>query len=247
MSIFHRNPRPVTYVTPGGDFYPLFMNMAEQAHLLIAGATGSGKSVVVNGIIYTLLAHSPAKVEFILIDPKRVELVQYKPLPHVLQYASEPAQMVQALQYALTVTDRRYKEMSKAGERKYNGADLYIIIDELADLMTTNKRAVMPLIQRLCQIGRAARVHVIAATQCPLATVIPTPIKVNFDSRVALRTRSAQDSRNIIGVTGCECLPRYGQGYYMTPEGLTLYNILMYPEADYKQMIDYWKTNRRPA
>lgn len=244
MNIFNRKPRQIVYKTPGGRFYRLYESMGEQPHLLVAGATGSGKSVVINGIIYTLLQHSPAKVQFTLIDPKRVELVQYAKLPHVVQYATEPAAMVQALGQALQITDERYKSMALEGLKKYNGPDLYIIIDELADLMTTNKRQIQPLIQRLCQIGRAARVHVIAATQCPLTAVIPTPIKVNFDSRVALRTRSAQDSRNILGVTGCEVLPRYGQGYYMTPEGNTLYNIPMYPDNDYNTMIDWWTSKR---
>ena len=98
--------------------------------------------------------------------------------------------------------------------------------------------------QRLAQIGRAANVHIIAATQCPLAAVIPTPIKVNFDARVALRTRSAQDSRNILGVKGCELLPRYGQGYYMTPDGLTLYNIPMQPQEDINALVKYWQRSR---
>ena len=119
-----------------------------------------------------------------------------------------------------------------------------MIIDELADLMTTNKRQVMPILQRLCQIGRAASVHVIAATQCPLSAVIPTPIKVNFDARVALRTRSAQDSRNILGVTGCERLPRYGQGYYMTPEGLRLWQIPMYSDSNIDSVVRWWTSKK---
>lgn len=106
--------------------------------------------------------------------------------------------------------------------------------------MTTNKKQVQPLIQRLAQVGRAAGVHIILATQCPLAKVIPTEIKVNFDARIALRTRSAQDSRNILGETGCELLPRYGQGYYMTPEGVTLYNIPMIPEEELSARVHWW-------
>lgn len=146
----------------------------------------------------------------------------------------------------MTVTEKRYKAMQRAREKKYSGGAVYVVIDELADLMITNKRQVQPPLQRLCQIGRAANVHVIAATQCPLSAVIPTPIKVNFDSRVALRTRSAQDSRNILGVNGCELLPRYGQGYYMTPEGLTLYNIPMTDPAEIARLVTYWKKHRFP-
>jgi S-DNA-T family DNA segregation ATPase FtsK/SpoIIIE len=143
--------------------------------------------------------------------------------------------------YAMEITETRYKEMQRKGLRKYEGPAVYVIIDELADLMTTNRKQVQPLIQRLAQIGRAANVHIIAATQCPLSAVIPTPIKVNFDARVALRTRSAQDSRNILGLKGCELLPRYGEGYYMTPDGLTRYYIPMYPDAERQRIIKYWR------
>lgn len=234
------------YTTPTGEYNTLYRDMLDQVHLLVAGATGSGKSVVVNGLIYTALYHSPAAVQFILIDPKRVELSDYRRLPHTLRYASEPEDMVQALQYAMNVTETRYKAMQRQGLKKYQGPDIYVVIDELADLMTTNRRQVQPLIQRLCQIGRAANIHVIAATQCPISAVIPTPIKVNFDSRVGLRTRSAQDSRNILEMTGCERLPRYGQGYYMTPEAVQLYNIPMVPGSEIKRLVDHWRKYGRP-
>lgn len=230
--------------TPPGQVYSLYRDMLKQPHLLIAGATGSGKSVVINGLVYTAMYDSPAAVQFILIDPKRVELVDYKPLPHTLMYASEPGEMVEALEKAMEITESRYKAMQRQRVKKYPGGALYVIIDELADLMTTARRQVQPLIQRLAQVGRAANVHIIAATQCPLATVIPTPIKVNFDSRVALRTRSAQDSRNILGLTGCELLPRYGQGYYMTPDALKLYNIPMQPQEDINALVKYWQRSR---
>lgn len=232
------------WTTPQGQYYTLYADMLKQPHLLIAGATGSGKSVVINGILYTALYNSPAAVEMILIDPKRVELIDYAQLPHTLKYASEPGDMVQALEVAMTITERRYKAMQARHEKKYTGGAVYVIIDELADLMTTSRRQVQPLIQRLAQIGRAANVHIIAATQCPLSAVIPTPIKVNFDSRVGLRTRSKQDSRNILGVGGCELLPRYGQGYYMIPEGLTLYNIPMQTPEDLQALLTYWKHAR---
>lgn len=232
--------------TPAGQVYTLYRDMLNQPHLLIAGATGSGKSVVINGLVYTALHDSPAAVQFILIDPKRVELVDYRPLPHTLQYSSEPGEMVQALEKAIEITESRYKAMQRQRVKKYAGGAVYVIVDELADLMTTDRRHVQPLLQRLAQIGRAANVHIIAATQCPLATVIPTSIKVNFDSRVALRTRSAQDSRNILGVKGCELLPRYGQGYYMTPDGLTLYNIPMQAPDEIAALVTYWKRHSKP-
>ena len=238
--MFEHSTRTKYYKTPSGQVYTLFSDMAEQPHLLVAGATGSGKSVVVNGIVYNLLHKGPASAGLILIDPKRVELVQYKDTPHCIMYASEPDTMVQALQAAIQITEARYIQMQRNHERKYTGGDIYVIIDELADLMTTQRKTVQPLLQRLAQIGRAAKIHIIACTQCPLAKVIPTEIKVNFDARVGLRTRCAQDSRNILGVTGCEMLPRYGQGYYMTPEATRLYNIPMYSDEQIDRVIRWW-------
>lgn len=233
------------YKTPGGQYYQLYADMAEQAHLLVAGATWSGKSVVVNGIIATLLTRRcPDAAAFILIDPKRVELVQYKRLPHVIRYASEPADILLSLQQAMAIIDERYKAMQRKGARSYDGGHVYVIIDELADLMTTQGRAVKPLLQRICQVGRAANVHLIAGTQRPTTDVIPGSITVNIDSRVGLRCRNAQDSRNIIGTEGLEKLPKYGQGIFHTPAGDTLYNIPMLPEEQLDSLVTYWTTRQ---
>lgn len=230
--------------TPPLDYYNIYADMLSQPHLLIAGATGSGKSVVINGIITTALKDSPSRVQFVLIDPKRVELLDYAPLPHTIRYSTEPSDMIQALHDALNITYQRYKDMARHHVKQYTGGAVYVVIDELADLMTTDRKHIQAPLQRLCQIGRAANVHVIAATQCPLSSVIPTPIKVNFDSRVALRTRSSQDSRNILGVTGCELLPRYGKGFYMRPEGCKLYDIPMYPTETTQALVRYWRKQK---
>lgn len=228
------------YTTPAGTVPAIYSDMARQTHLLIAGATGSGKSVVINGIIHSLLFHSPASVELILIDVKRVELCDYKRLPHCIEYADDVTGAVHALNHALQIIETRFRMMQSRRIKKYAGGHVYVIIDELADLMTIAKKDVVPLLQRICQIGRAANVHVIAATQCPIAAVIPTQIKVNFDSRVGLRTRSAQDSRNILGVKGCELLPRYGLGYYMKPESCNLYKLPMIEESETRRLVSYW-------
>ncbi|MBR5276788.1 MAG: DNA translocase FtsK [Bacteroidaceae bacterium] len=236
----------VTFTTPTGTTYSLFNDMLKQSHLLIAGASGSGKSVLVNGLICTALYSHPfdkaGGKQLILIDPKRTELSPYKRVPHCLRYASEPNTMVDALHYALGIVEQRYRVMEAQGLRKYNGSDVYVIIEELADLMTTQKRTVQPLIQRLCQIARAARVHLWAITQCPLATIITTPIKVNFDGIVALRTRCAQDSRNIIGVKGAEVLPRYGDCLYLTPDKTEVerWKVPYITEAEQSEMIRWW-------
>lgn len=200
--------QPVT--VPG-----LYADLVKQSHLLIAGATGSGKSVVINGMITTLRRIQP-KAQLILIDPKRVELSAYRRYRHTIAYADNAETIHASLNRGVQIVEKRYKIMQILHKKLYPGCDIYIFIDEFADLMTTDKKRIKPLIQRLAQIGRAAKVHVILATQTPIAAIIPTEIKCNFDSRLALRCRSTQDSRNILGVNGAELLPRWGYGIYMT-------------------------------
>lgn len=237
---------PKAYRTPGGKYYPLFTDLASRPHLLIAGATGSGKSVTVNGIIYNLLlSHSPFECLFVLVDPKKVELIQYVDLPHVISYASEPADIVRSLQLAVDATDARFRSMQSARIREYNGPHLYVIIDELADLMTTNKAETLPLIQRLAQIGRAARVHVIACSQNIMAQTIPTVLRCNFDTVVGLRTATRAHSRMLVSVPGCETLPdpkREGKGYAYIRSGADLekYLIYRYTDEQINQLVTYW-------
>lgn len=241
--------KKTTYVTPSGYQWELYCNMLEQPHLLVAGATGSGKSVLINGLIATALYKSPRKVRFILIDPKRVELVDYKHLPHTLRYASEPSEMLNALQYAMDLIDRRYVRMQSQRVKKWTGSHVYVVIDELADLMTTQGKTVLPIIQRIGQIGRASGVHMIAATQCPKADVIPTRLKVNFDARVGMLTASAQDSRNIIEVKGCEILPdpreeKRAECYYKHGPKLEHYHVPMVPEEEICYLVQWWEAQR---
>ena len=194
------------------------IDMLQQPHLLIAGSTGSGKSVLINSLIYTALYYAPTEKQLLLIDPKRVELFEFSRLPHCIGYASEPDQITSALGWAVSLMEYRFNIMRAEQLKKSREPDIYIIIDELADLITTSKKRVLPLLSRLTQLGRAANIHMILATQRPTRDIISGQIKVNVDSRVALRCPTAQDSRNIINVKGAESLPRYGFGYYLTPE-----------------------------
>lgn len=240
------------YITPGGHTYDIYRDALRQPHLLIAGATGSGKSVIVNALIHAALLRLPGGPDgarLILIDPKRVELSQWRDMPHTVKYASEPDEMREALNLAMQITEKRFKEVERkeGHQKKYSGPDLYIVIDEFADLMTTQRKAITPTIQRLAQLGRAAKVHLIIATQCPLRQIIPSEIKCNFDARFGLRTRSAQDSRNIIERAGLETLPRYGQAVYMTPEGERLYNIPMIPDAELARVAAWWTSRKCKA
>ena len=240
---------PSAYRIPGGRVYSLYTELASRPHLLIAGATGSGKSVTVNGIIYSLLAsRSPFQCQFILIDPKKVELVQYEPLPPVIRYASEPSDIVDALDLAVKETESRFSIMQANRVKEYSGPDLYVVVDELADLMTTQKKETLPLLQRLAQIGRAAHVHVIACSQNIMAATIPTVLKCNFNTVLGLRTATKQQSRYLIADSGCETLPdpkRTGKGFGFLRDGadLTRYELYMYPDSVLQDIVDYWTSS----
>lgn len=233
--------------TPGGVAHNSALDMLQQTHLLIAGSTGSGKSVLINTLIYTALFRSPAEVRFVLIDPKRVELVDYSELPHTLKYASEPPEIITALNASVAEMESRYKRMQTARQKKSTEPEIYIIIDEFADLMTTQKRATLPQLQRLAQLGRAANIHLIVATQRPTRDIINGQIKVNIDSRIALRCPTPQDSRNIIDRKGAETLPRYGFGYYLTPNGCDLITIPLTQPADIADRVQWWEKQKPPA
>lgn len=235
-----------SYRTPGGAVYRPFLDLATRPHLLIAGATGSGKSVLVNGIIHSLLVtESPVACQFVLIDPKKVELVQYAELPHVVRYASESPDIVRSLEWSVEETEKRFRIMQRKRVREYSGSHVYVIIDELADLMTTNKKAVLPLLQRLAQIGRAARVHLIACTQNVLAVTIPTVLKCNFSTVVGLRTATKSQSRYLIAEGGCELLPdpaREGRGFAFIRDGadLTKLFVYKYPDKEIGSVLHWW-------
>lgn len=234
------------HVIPGGSFSSLYNQMAQQTHLLIAGRTGSGKSTVINGIIHSQLVQKSCREEqFILIDPKRVELSQWKNIPHCVSYSADNmTERVSSLIIAEDIIAERFRSMEREGIRKYNGGSVHVIIDELADLLTTQKDAVLPHLQRIGQIGRAANVLLICCTQCPTAQILSTQLRCNFTSILGLRTRSAQDSRNIIGMKGCELLPEYGKGYYITPRYEGIVTLPMIPEKELKRVSEHW-SNRK--
>lgn len=240
---------PKAYRTPAGTIYEPFRQLADRPHLLIAGATGSGKSVALNGIIHTLLmTESPFNCQFVLIDPKKVELAQYASLPHTARYASEHPEIVQALQWSVEETDRRFSVMQKQQVKEYEGPHMYVVIDELADLMVSIKKETLPLLQRLAQIGRAARVHLIACSQNVLAVTIPTVLKCNFSSILGLRTVNAQQSRFLISTTGCEMLPdpkREGKGYGFLRDGADLQKLMIYkyPDDQVQHAINWWTSS----
>ncbi len=208
---------------------PVVCDLAKMPHLLIAGTTGSGKSVCINTIINSLLyRRSPKEVKLLLVDPKRVELQCYNGLPHLLiPVVSDPHKASHALAWAVGEMMDRYNLLHEANTRNidtYNehvGPDgekmphIVIIIDELADLMLTCKKDVEERICRIAQLARAAGIHLIVATQRPSTDVITGLIKANIPSRVAFTVSSNVDSRTIIDRVGAEQLQGKGDMLYM--------------------------------
>ena len=230
------------YITPAGEFSRLYMDMLNQHHLLIAGRTGAGKSVVINGIMHAALYNSPARARFILIDPKRVELADYAYLPHTIAHAAGffPEKWLAALNEAIKIMDSRYAEMERKRQRMYTGADLYIVIDEWAAIYKNGGAACFKAVLRLISEGRAARCHVIMATQVPKASIIPTEIRENFTARLCLRVNTISQSRVLMDQPGCESLPEFGEGYYITPRDTTLYKLPMISDKERQRLIRYW-------
>lgn len=195
-------------------------DLAKMPHMLIAGSTGSGKSVCINGIIISMIyKSSPQDLQLILIDPKVVELSVFGTLPHLrVPVVTEPKKAASALRWAVNEMDARYRKFSEVGARdlaRYNGViddpkkrmpKLVIIIDELADLMMVAPEDVEDSICRIAQLGRAAGIHLIVATQRPSADIITGLIKANIPSRVAFAVSSSIDSRIILDTTGAEKL-----------------------------------------
>ena len=240
-----------TWQTPEVTYSRLYDDMLRQIHVLIAGSTGSGKSTVVNGMIHAALRKAPCDVGFILIDPKGCELAEFAALPHVIDYANTPKDIPRALRGAVSLMNCRLADMKRRRLREYDGSDVYVIIDELMPIMTRPdiKRACYSPLLDLLALGRAAHIHVVACTQSPIAAVIPTPLKCNFDARLALRTVSAQDSRNIIGARGCECLPNpvidhRAEGYYQRGPEITRYLLPRVEDTERRRVIEHWEKAR---
>ena len=235
----------MTYYKPSMPVWDFAEPLLSAPHVLIAGATGSGKNVLLDDMIFSLFGSTtPASAKIILVDPKRVELVKYKSSAFCIRYASEPKDIISAIDYAIEIMDERYKDMQREGSTLYEGSNIYLIIDELADLMITIKADVLPRLQRLAQLGRSARVHVWAASQSPSRITIPAALTLNFTHKIALRCDSAIESRQVIGRNGAELLPIWGECFIKAPGTVYKQAIPLTPPELLDERIAFWKTTR---
>ncbi|AFS48130.1 FtsK/SpoIIIE family protein,FtsK family protein [alpha proteobacterium HIMB5] len=206
---------------------PLIGDLSTMPHLLIAGTTGSGKSVCINTIILSLLyRHSPDKCKFILIDPKMLELSTYEGLPHLLcPVITEAKKAASVLGWVVKEMESRYRLMTKENVRNIDGYNakhklpmpyIVVVVDEMSDLMLVAGKEIENYIQKLSQMARAAGIHIIMATQRPSVDVITGTIKANFPTRISFQVTSKIDSRTILGEQGAEQLLGKGDMLYMS-------------------------------
>ena len=230
------------------------IDMIKAPHILIAGTTGSGKSVLLNSMIVSLLYKAtPAQAEFIMIDPKAVELTNYSRLPHLRRpIISDMREAADALKMAVDEMESRYKILAAEGVKALEEKPglfprLYVVIDELADLMLTHKNEVENYITRIAGKGRASGIHLIIATQRPSTNVITGLIKANIPTKIALSVANTADSMTMLNHGGAEKLTGRGDAIIKTPDSITERRLqaAFTPDSDIKNIVEYY-TNSNP-
>jgi DNA segregation ATPase FtsK/SpoIIIE, S-DNA-T family len=243
---------------------PIITGLERMPHLLVAGSTGTGKSVAINCYVCALLLkYTPDELKFIMVDPKMVEMTIYNSIPHMLSpVVTELERVVPTLKWATREMERRYKIFAKHGFRNIDGykaaarrrADLeplpyiVIIVDELADLMMMAPDEVETLICRLAQMARATGIHLIIATQRPSVDVVTGLIKANFPSRIAFAVTSQIDSRVILDMNGAEQLLGRGDMLYMAPDAAKPIRVqgTWVSEGEVERIVSFWRNAHPP-
>ncbi|NDJ53637.1 MAG: DNA translocase FtsK [Chloroflexi bacterium] len=240
---------------------PIVTDLTSMPHLLIAGTTGSGKSVCVNGIICTLLlSHTPDTLRFIMIDPKRVELTNYNGIPHLMApVVTELERIVGVLKWVQREMDNRYRSFAMAGARNINDYNrrvdqgkiedgerlpyIVVVVDELADLMMLAPDETERVLTRLAQMARATGIHIIISTQRPSVDVVTGLIKANFPARIAFAVATSVDSRVILDMPGADKLLGRGDMLFQAPDAplpIRMQGVYL-SDREIQAIVDHWK------
>ncbi|OGW19731.1 MAG: hypothetical protein A2072_08615, partial [Nitrospirae bacterium GWC1_57_7] len=247
----------------GKDIFgaPVVASIEKMPHLLVAGATGSGKSVAINAIILSILFNArPNEVKLVLVDPKMLELSIYEGVPHLLSpVVTQPKRAAETLRAVVAEMERRYRTLAEKGTKNiesYNKAVpeaerlpfIVVVIDELADLMMTVQREVEDSIMRIAQMARAAGIHLIVATQRPSVDVITGLIKANLPARISFQVSSKTDSRTILDANGAENLLGMGDMLFLPPGTALPIRVhgCYVTEGETKRVVDFVKKQAKP-
>ena len=239
------------YIAPAGArYWKQGAEILKEAHILIGGSTRCGKSTLIQKLMWTALASPPGTAagckQFIIIDMKMgVEMKRYRDLPHVLRFACDEASAISALDYAIEITKSRMWEMNETDAVKWSGSDVYVVIDELGFLLQACGNEALDRLTLLGRIAAAAKVHILAATQDPSRKGCPSSLQVNCTCLIGMKCRDAQQSRQIIGMSGCEALPRHGLAYLVMGSDTYTLPITLDNEPEYQDRINYWLDKSR--
>ena len=214
--------------------HEIYSEIAREAHIMIGGATGSGKSVVEKGVIYNLAAEfTPDEVEMWFIDPKKVVLHRLEWLPHVRHYADNDKDAMLLLQLLSHEMDERNRYCQQNDIDEYKGKAIYLFIDETADVIVRQGKEVLRMFQVLLQMARSANIHLVFCSQCVNRKLIPAEVQCNITCIVGLKTRKAIESRQLVDSDACMKLPRYGKCVLITPDGEEVREVPMYSDSDW--------------
>ena len=249
-----------TFYLPHGagfsQYAPYLIDMINGNHVLIAGTTGAGKSVLENAIMYALLCtrfpgidDNGRNINFVLLDPKRVELKCYENIPHVIRYADTIEDIESALRSVRELIETRLQTMQRNRQRKSSEVPIYVFIDELVDLVTNKQhgKEIVRLLSDSASISRAANIFFVALTQSPSRAILPAQFKLLFNCRVALFCNNRIESQQIIDDGSATELPEHGLAIVQQNIHRYKIKIPMYSDEEIDNMIAFWERQNRPV
>lgn len=240
-----RSKQVKTWRKPSGSYSALAAEVFKAEHTLIAGYTGCGKTSFLRSSMRSfLLTKDPSEAKLIIIDPKQFELMEYEKLPHVIRYADSVKSGCEALKEAAAIMDKRAAHLKQTRQKVCTEADIYIIIDELNDMLISKEygASIKQSMERIITLGRALKIHLIASTQNPNAKTIPANIVDCYTCRIGMSCMRREQSKQIVGAKGCEALPKHGIVIAVINGSIGKYKAPTFiPEDGNNDLIKFWE------